>query len=80
MRRGELSEPRLSTIAKLTPLIVAVIGATAAILFGSLIQGGVVIAALILFFGYIYVGAIELGRAIGSRVGWLVPASPRLPT
>ena len=31
MRRGELSEPRLSTIAKLTPLIVAVIGATAAI-------------------------------------------------
>jgi hypothetical protein len=75
IRRGELSEPRLSRIAKLTPLLVALFGAMAAMVFGSLIQGAVMIAALILFFGYIYVGAIELGRAIGSRFGWLVPMS-----
>ena len=63
-----------------TPLVIALIGAVVTLLFGSRIQGAVVIAALFLFFGYIYVGAIELGRAIGSRVGWLVPSSLERPS
>jgi hypothetical protein len=80
MKKGALSESDLSRIAKVTPPIVALIGAVVTLLFGSLIQGAVVIAALFLFFGYIYVAAIELGRAIGSRVGWLVPTSLERPS
>jgi hypothetical protein len=80
IKRRELSESDLSRVAMTTPLVVALIGAVVTLLFGSLIQGAVVIAALFLCFGYIYVGAIELGRAIGSRVGWLVTNSLERPS
>jgi hypothetical protein len=75
MKKGTLNESELSKIAKVTPLIVGLIGAVVAILYGSLPQGGVMIALLIIFFGYSYVAAIELGRAIGSRFGWVIASS-----
>lgn len=75
MKNGSLSETDLSRTAKVTPLILALFGALVTILFGSPPQGGVVIGLLIILFGYIYVSAIELVRAIGSRLGWLVPSS-----
>jgi hypothetical protein len=79
MKKG-LSESDLSRLAKFTPLIVALIGAAVTILAGAWLPGGVIIPVLILFFGYIYVGLIELGRAVGSRLGWLVPSSIGQPS
>jgi hypothetical protein len=73
MKRGPVSDLDLSRMAKVAPLIVALMGAVVTILIGAWLPGGVIIPLLILFFGYIYVGAIELGRAVGSRFGWLVP-------
>ena len=68
-----LAEADLHKTALLTPLIVGLFGALVAIVAGSLPWGGVVIALLIVLFGYVYVGAIELIRVLGSRAGWLIP-------
>ena len=75
MKKGALAEADLPRMARVTPLILALIGAAVTVLAGALVTGGVVIAVLILLFGYIYVIAIELGRAIGLRLGWLVSSS-----
>jgi len=72
MKNGKLAEADLHKTALVTPLIVGLIGALVAIAAGSLPQGGVIIALLIILFGYVYVGAIELIRALGSRSGWLI--------
>jgi len=72
MKNGTLAEADLHRTALVTPLIVGLFGALVAIVAGSPPQGGVVIALLIILFGYVYVGAIELIRALGSRSGWLI--------
>ena len=73
IKNGSLAEADLHKTALVTPLIVGLFGALVAIVAGSLPWGGVVIALLIILFGYVYVGAIELIRVLGSRAGWLIP-------
>ena len=72
IKNGKLGEPDLHRTALVTPLIVGLFGALVTNVAGAGPWGGVVIALLIILFGYVYVGAIELIRALGSRSGWLI--------
>lgn len=72
IKNGSLAEADLHKTALVTPLVVGLLGALVTIVAGVGPWGGVVIALLIILFGYVYVGAIELVRALGSRSGWLI--------
>ena len=77
IKREALSDADLRRVAKLTPLIVGVLGALLTGLFGSPIQGAALIALLIMFFGYLYVLVIELAKVVARRAGWLSPTPTR---
>jgi hypothetical protein len=72
IKNRTLAEADLHRTALVTPLIVGLFGGLVTNIAGAGPWGGVVIALLIILFGYVYVGAIELIRALGSRSGWLI--------
>ena len=71
-KKGKLTEADLQRTALVTPSIIWLLGALVMIIVSHSAVGGVIIAVTIIFFGYIYVSAIELVRALGSRSGWLI--------